>query len=123
MHIRAVIFSFFLVGGPVFFSTLQAGSLATFKVSFQTLSCDGARGFATVDADRVFKVESIPCDSGDPVKEVFQVLVNGAPGSGSGFDVFTTSEKEAEKIMEAVGAYQEDKRIGIREGQRIIVDQ
>ena len=99
-----------------------AGSLSTVMVTFKTLSCRGAKGFATVDADRIVKVVSVKCEPNDPVPEVYQVLVTGEPGSDLAYRVFTTSEKEAGRIMKEVAAYQKEKRESIREGDRLIIE-
>ncbi len=95
----------------------MAGNLSTVKISFKTLACDGTKGFASVDADKLFKVTSSKCEDGDEVGEVYQVLTTGA----SGYQVFTTSEEEAKQLIKRMDKVQEDKSKSIRDGGRIIL--
>ncbi len=105
------------------FSTLSfAGNLSTFRISFKTLSCDGSKGFALVDADRIVKIESSKCEKDDPVAEIYQRLINSERGSSYTYLVFTTTEQEAKRIMERVDKFQEDKASSIREGRHIIIE-
>lgn len=100
----------------------HAGSLSTYKVSFSTLSCDGTKGMASVDADHIVKIESQKCEPGEPVAEVYQILVTGEKVTGSTYRVFTTTEKEAQKIQKKVDEYQEAKKKSVEKGDRIIIN-
>ena len=102
--------------------TEAADPLSNVKVSFKTLACDGARGLASVNADRIYKIQSMKCGNQDPVKEVFQVLVRAPAGEGMRYEAFTTSETEAEKIIAQVDAYQADKRKALTDTPRLIID-
>ncbi|MBI4667563.1 MAG: hypothetical protein HY751_14265 [Nitrospinae bacterium] len=102
--------------------TSHAGSLSTVKVSFKTLSCDGTKGLASVDADRIVKIQSIKCDPGSAVNEVYQVLVSGEPGSGLTYRVFETTEKEAERLQREVDAYQHSKERSLERSDRLIIE-
>jgi len=113
---------FFAMVSVLFAADSFAGSIGTVKVTFKTLSCGGTKGLASIDADSVVKVESIKCEPGATVPEVYQILVTGELGSGLKYRVFTTSEEEAARLMEKVEAYQQDKQKSIREGDRIIID-
>ncbi len=112
----------FFISALLITSLAVADDLSTYKVSFKTLSCDGSKGFATIDSDKLDKIHTIKCDKTDTIKEVYQVLVIAEAGSGLKYRVFTTSEAEAEKIMKLVNAYQESKRKSIEESGRIIIN-
>ncbi|VAX19102.1 hypothetical protein MNBD_NITROSPINAE01-1416 [hydrothermal vent metagenome] len=112
----------FFIPALLIASVAVADDLSTYKVSFKTLACDGTKGFATIDSDKLDKIHTIKCDKADVIKEVYQVLVLGETGSGLKYRVFTTSEVEAEKIMKLVNAYQESKRKSIEDSGRIIIN-
>lgn len=97
-------------------------SIYSYRVSFKTISCNGSKGFATIDADKLDKIRTVKCDKADVLKEVYQVLVIGEPSSGTKYRVFTTSEVEAEKIMKHVNAYQDTKVKSLENSNRIIID-
>lgn len=106
-----------LLGGVAF-----AGSLSTVKVTFKTLSCNGTKGIASIDADSLVKIESKKCEPGSAVPEVYQVLVTGEAGSGLSYRAYTTSEEEALKLMEKIDEYQKAKEDSLRESDRIIIE-
>jgi len=99
----------------------HAGSLSTYKVTFKTLTCAGSKGMASVDADHIIKIESQKCDQGEPVKEVYQILVQGDKSAGA-YRVFTTTEQEANRIQKSVDDFQNSKMRSIEKGDRIIID-
>lgn len=88
------------------------------KLTFRTQNCDGTTGFASVSADRVYRIKAIACQDGDAVSQVYQVMVR----TGSSYDVFTVADSEAEELMQKVEAYQDDKRQSLRESDRLILE-
>ncbi|VAX22229.1 hypothetical protein MNBD_NITROSPINAE02-1497 [hydrothermal vent metagenome] len=96
-----------------------AGNLSNVKVSFKTLSCSGSKGFASVDIDKIVKVETFKCDQGSAVKEIYQILVTA--GGAVKYNVYNTTEKEAEKIQKAIDSFQADKQKTIRDSGGIIL--
>lgn len=98
-----------------------AGSVSTYKVSFKTLACDGTEGMASMDADRLMKIETVKCEPNDPVKQVWQVLVSDEPGSGLTYRAFNTTKEEAEKIKKEIDNYQALKKKSLENSQRIII--
>jgi len=100
----------------------DVSTYSTFKVTFKTLSCEGSEGFGSVDVDKILKIESSKCEEGDPITKVYQILVNSRPGASYAYLVFTTTEKEAERIMKGVDRFQEDKAQSLRNSPRIIID-
>lgn len=108
----------FILCAPVFAS---ASDVSTFKITFKTLACDGSEGFGSVNADKIVKIESTKCQEGDPLAKVYQLLVNSEGGVPYAYIVFTTSEKEAERIMKRVDKFQEDKAESLRNSPRVII--
>jgi len=107
---------------PAFSYAGDVSTYSTFKVTFKTLSCEGSEGFGSVDVDEIVRIESSKCEKGDPVSKVYQILVNSRPGSSFAYFVYTTNEKEAERIMKGVDRFQEDKAQSLRNSPRIIID-
>ena len=103
-------------------SLCYGGSVSTYKVSFKTLACDGTQGMASIDADRLMKIQTVKCEQNDPVKEVWQVLVSGEPGSGMTYQAFNTTREEAEKIKKEIDNYQGVKKKSLENSQRIIIN-
>ena len=97
------------------------GSLSVYKVSFKTLACDGTQGMASIEADRLVKIQADKCDINDPVKEVWQVLVSGEPGSGLTYRSFNTTKEEAVKIQKEIDNYQGVKKKSLENSNRIII--
>lgn len=100
----------------------HASDISILKITFKTLSCDGSDGFGSVDADKIVKIESSKCQEGDSVSKVYQILVNSEAGTPYTYIVFTTSEKEAERIMKRVDRFQDDKAKSLRDSPRVIID-
>ena len=68
-----------------------------YQVVFETLECSGESGFATVEVDAIYKVESADCFSPDnPEEKLKKLLVHD--GSGS-YIVYTLTQEEAKKVM------------------------
>lgn len=101
---------------------MHAGDFYTFKVSFKTLSCSGSEGYASVDADSIVRIQRQSCEQGDPVREVYQILVTGGTDPRVAYDAFTTSEEESERVMKKVDEYQEAKKKNIEEGRKIVIE-
>lgn len=98
------------------------GSLSTYKVSFKTLACDGTQGIASIEADRLMKIQTMKCEPNEPVKEVWQVLVTGEPGSKLTYRSFNTTKEEAEKIQKEIDNYQAAKKKSLENSNRIIIN-
>ena len=94
-----------------------AGELSTYKISFKTLACDGSKGYASVDADKVEKIINSKCEKGDAEKEVYQLLVD----EGSSYQVFTVSQKEADRLMKRIDEFQDVKKEAIKDSANIII--
>jgi hypothetical protein len=93
-----------------------------YKVSFKTLTCDGTQGMASIDADRLVQIETIKCNQDDVVKELWQVLVTGEPGSNLTYRAFNTTKEEAEKIQKEIDSYQAVKKKSLENSNRIIIN-
>ncbi len=109
---------------PVIFIAMVnaiAGDLSDVKVTFRTITCQGATGFASVNADQVFKIEQIKCEPNSKINKVHQVMIRKTASSTS-FDIFTLSGTEAEILMKKVETYQDDKRKSLRDSNRYILE-
>ncbi len=119
MMFRYFFILIFILFTPVF---SHASDISVYKITFKTLSCDGSEGFGSVNADKIVKIESSKCEQGDPVSKVYQILVNSEAGTPYSYIVFTSSEKEAERIMKRVDRFQDDKAKSLRDSPRVIID-
>ncbi len=111
---------FFLVGFLVFMPVSSAGDVTDLKLTFETLACDGSKGFASVSADDIFKVQESKCPDGSKVKSVYQLLVPAKTTGHGDYDIFVTSEKEARIIMKKIEAFQKTKQNLLESGKTVI---
>jgi len=95
---------------------LAADPSRPLKATFQTTDCAGSTGFASVDVDRIEKLQPITCENGRQLK---QVLVKSRTGS---FDVFTVVEGEAGKIEAQIQQVMESRRKALESGKTIHID-
>jgi hypothetical protein len=116
---KKIIFSLLVLLAP---SLSFGGSLSTYKVSFKTQACDGTQGIASIEADRLTSIQAIKCDPNDALKEVWQVLVTGEPGSKLTYRSFNTTKEEAEKIQKEIDNYQSVKKKSLENSNRIIIN-
>jgi len=98
-----------------------AGDISNVKITFRTITCQGATGFASVNADQVFKIEQIKCEPNSKINKVHQVMIRKTASSSS-FDIFTLSGTEAETLMKKIETYQDDKRKALRDSNRYILE-
>lgn len=105
--------------GIIFFSLTQiaAAESSAYQVTFATMSCSGESGFATVEVDRIFKMQSAGC-AGEDGKQLKHVLVKN--GSGS-YDIYTVTAEESENITKEIKAYMAARRGLLERSQGIII--
>lgn len=77
---------------------------------------------ASIEADRLMKIETLKCDPNDAIKMVWQVLVTGEPGSKLTYRAFNTTKEEAEKIQKEIDSYQGVKKKSLENSNRIIIN-
>ena len=88
--VRTIVAALFLL----LFTAITAIASSTYTITFQTTDCNGNTGMASVEINRIYKIETITCDP--PYKDAKrkQVLVTSKTLHGS-YDVFTVDEKAA----------------------------
>jgi len=97
-------------------STQAADPSRPLKATFQTTDCAGTTGFASVDIDRIERLQPITCENGRKLK---QVLVKSRTGS---FEVHTVVETEAGKIEAQIQQVMESRRKALESGKTIHID-
>jgi hypothetical protein len=95
---------------------LAADPSRPLKATFQTTDCAGATGFASVDIDRIDRLQPMSCENGRKLK---QVLVKSRTGS---FEVYTVAETEAGKIEAQIQQVMESRRKALESGTTIHID-
>ncbi len=91
-----------------------------YRVVFETIDCNGETGLATVEIERIYKIEPGDCTMpGQPGVHIKKMLVKNDKGS---FDIFTLPPKEAEEVMKQVKAFMKAKLKSLEQSQSIIVE-
>ncbi len=95
-------------------------ALKPFKITFQTTDCNGQTGMASVDVDRVDRIQTIDCPtpSGRTLK---QVLVRSGPGLTS-YDAFTVTNDESSRIQRQIDSYMHARQKALEEGKSLIIE-
>ena len=110
---RALLLLFLILISP---ATPAADPARPLKVTFQTMDCTGATGLASVDVDRIERLQPHTCETG---RELRQVLVT----SGSGrYDVFTVAPGEASKIEAQIQQAMEARRKALERSKTLHID-
>ncbi|NIA19805.1 MAG: hypothetical protein GWP07_05155 [Xanthomonadaceae bacterium] len=104
----------------VFVIAVSASAGTPYMVTFQTTDCNGDTGIASVGINRIYKIETVECDSPYQAAKRKQVLVTSQTLHGS-YDVFTVDEKEAINIQKQIQAYMDARRKLLENGSPIIL--
>ena len=107
----------FLPIALLIFSFCAYAESDAYQVTFETTSCNGDTGFATVGVDEIYKIQSAGC-MGPDGKELKQMLLHD--GSGS-YTVYTLSQQESENVMKEVKAYMAARRGALEKSDTIII--
>ncbi len=99
---------------------VAAAAESSYMITFQTTDCNGDTGLASVEIDRIYKIETIECDPPHQSAKRKQVLVFSRTLHGS-YDVFTVDEKEAVTIQKQIQAYMDARRKLLENGTPIIL--
>lgn len=86
------------------------------KVTFRTVDCAGAAGLASVDVDRITRLQPYDCPNGRRLK---QVLTHGATGVG---EVYTVTEDESAKLEAQIERVMASRQKAIEQSRPIIID-
>ncbi|MHB8453866.1 MAG: hypothetical protein ACYDDO_04030 [Acidiferrobacterales bacterium] len=105
------------------FTALSAhadNSLNSFKITFQTTDCSGQSGIASVDIDRIDKIQPINCPP--PTRLLLkQILVKSGPGLAS-FDAYTVTEEESAHVQRQIDRYMQAREKTLERSRPIIIE-
>jgi len=102
-------------------SFAHKGFAGQYQVTFKTTECNGDSGYATVEIDKIHKIETITCDEPDSVfKKLNLVIVKSAILPNS-FDIFTITGKEAKRIKHEIESYMKAKKSLLKRGKPLIL--
>lgn len=91
----------------------------TFKVAFQTKTCDGSNGFVSLPVESIYKIQEGDCvDPDNPSQKLQQILVHN--GSGS-YNIHSLGQDEARDVMDEVKAYMKARRNALERANTVIV--
>lgn len=97
-------------------AALAADFPGPIKVTFRTVDCAGAAGLASVDVDRITRLQPYDCPNGRKLK---QVLTRAATGVG---EVFTVSEDESAKLEAQIERVMASRQKALEQSRPIIID-
>lgn len=90
-----------------------------FTVVFETMQCNGDRGFASVNMESVSKIESGSCaNPTDPKQKLRQLLVKNDRGS---YDTFSLTQEAAEDVMAQIKAYNKARLENLQKANTLII--
>ena len=99
-----------------------AGSVSDTQVTFQTTDCDGNTGFASVELERIWRINDAGCSTPDkPNEKLMQVLVKSLSGV-TNYEVFIVSPEEAISIQEQIKAHMAAKRKALEGSGTVIIE-
>ena len=111
---RVIYFALFFLF--VLFSISYAES---YKVAFETKTCDGNNGFVSLSIESIYKIQEGDCiDPDNPSQKLKQLLVHN--GSGS-YNIHSLGQDEAQDVMDEVKAYLKARRNAIERANTVIV--
>ncbi len=114
--IRTIFATLFLL----LFTAISAAAGSSYMVTFQTTDCNGDTGIASVEINRIYKIETVECDPPYQAAKRKQVLVTSKALHDS-YDVFTMDEKESINIQKQIQAYMDARRKLLENGSPIIL--
>ncbi len=114
--IRTIFAALFLL----LFTAVSAAAGSSYMVTFQTTDCNGDTGIASVEINRIYKIQTVACEPPYQAARRKQVLVTSKTLHGS-YDVFTVDEKEAINIQKQIQAYMDARRKLLENSNPIIL--
>ncbi len=91
-----------------------------YQVIFETTSCNGESGFATVKVEDIYKIESAGCTvPGKPGEKLKQILVKNSSGS---YDTFTLTQSEAKTVVSDIKLYMKAKLKSLENSSTLIIN-
>ena len=106
---------------PMLSCLLCLQAVAQVPITAVTTNCSGEIGFASFDAERLYKIQAANCpDPEDPSRKLQQVLLT-SDGRLTNYEVFTVTADEAKLVIERVQAVSKESLKGLA-GTRIIIE-
>ncbi|MCP4300489.1 MAG: caspase family protein [Gammaproteobacteria bacterium] len=106
----------------ILYGALCQPVLAEVPITTQTTDCEGATGFASFDAGRLYKIQAAPCpDPEDSSRKLQQVLLI-SDGRITNYEVLTVTADEAKRIVEKLQAVSQATLEGLT-GADIVIEQ
>lgn len=102
-------------------TVIMAGGLCagSYQVVFETTTCSGQSGFATVAADSVYKIENGDCFApGSSKEKLKKIVVKNSMGS---YDTFTLTAAEAKSVIADIKAYQRARLKNLENANTLII--
>jgi hypothetical protein len=94
---------------------------AQVPITAVTTNCVGDSGFASFDAERLYKIQAANCpDPEDPSRKLQQILLT-SDGRVTNYEVFTVTADEAKRVIAKVQAVSQESLKGLT-GTRIIIE-
>ena len=87
-----------------------------YPVTFATTECNGDSGFISVDASRVYRIQTVACQQGHALQQVLLRRENG-----EGYDLATVTPADAEALRAELGAWAAARRRLLENGGAVIV--
>ncbi len=85
------------------------------KVTFRTTDCAGATGLASVEADRITRIQPYSCADGKALK---QVLTQSAKGIG---EAYTITAAEADHLQAQIDRIMESRRKALEQNRPPVI--
>ncbi len=104
-----------ILAGILTVSTLYAGG---YQVVFETVSCNGSTGFASVAAENVYKIENGDCMAPGSKQKLKKIVAKNDKGS---YDTFTLTAEEAKSVIGDLKAYQRAKLKNLENAHTLII--
>jgi hypothetical protein len=100
---------------------VQAGGISDFQVTFKTTDCNGEEGLASVNVDKIYRIQSFQCGFGNQL-QLKQVLVKSDSGI-SNYDIFTIRSEEVERIEKGIKSCMDARRKALEKGTSIVIEE
>jgi len=89
-----------------------------YKVTVNTTECNGDTGFASIDIQNFYRIETTDCAPEKPDLKLKQVLVK----SSNGYDVFNVTLEDAKHLQQEIKRYMDAKRRALENGSTVILE-
>ena len=101
--------------------SVKAGGISNFQVTFKTTDCNGEEGLASVNVDKIYRIQPFQCGFGNQL-QLKQVLVKSDSGI-SNYDIFTIRAEETERIEKEIKSCMDARRKALEKGTSIVIEE